>query len=562
MLPAAGGAPRPGWPQQHIAVRGALQPVGCVVQPRGMCTPALGHHHPSALTFAHHGGAWSQPQKAAAKVAPPAFPRRGGSLRFGSDFSETSTAASTPSIGGSPGLGSTWSSFTPSVVSARSRADSRASSPGLSCSRGHGRQQQQSSERHTGDALDRLLGSQGLSELLKGSGNASQSVLEAIVSLAEQAVTMCIDYRTLGHSWEHPSTRLQYRQGCHPSSTCAASQQRADKSRQRLSELCVSIANGHTTAEAALVETFLLEIGVPTDGPVASSATFSGVLCALDAELLLPLRALQEGQQCMHRTYTGNPVPVSAVSNVLQELFAATLSGPGAFSEWRYSNPIGTEQLRGLDQEQLAKWKEPTAVGHAGGLRTHEDEEGELGLFWATKIGGPSHGFDYEGQCHLPLLANARSKVVLVSDPAWPAHPSGRAHFRMLWTDPEAGALPEARLWLEVTNCDFDAAAGHVHQSVHSRAVLHHAMEKAETMGVSLSVDPAMVQELASAAAERGGQATVILACESFALRPSNGVCEASDSLSDKHDWVQLEEEVTEPLSRALYVPASCKARR
>ena len=38
-------------------------------------------------------------------------------------------------------------------------------------------------------------------------------------------------------------------------------------------------------------------------------------------------------------------------------------------------------------------------------------EEDGLELFWATKIGGPSHGFDVEGQCHLPLLANARSKV-------------------------------------------------------------------------------------------------------------------------------------------------------
>ena len=37
--------------------------------------------------------------------------------------------------------------------------------------------------------------------------------------------------------------------------------------------------------------------------------------------------------------------------------------------------------------------------------------QGELGFFWATKIGGPSHGFDLEGQCLLPLLANARHKV-------------------------------------------------------------------------------------------------------------------------------------------------------
>ena len=75
---------------------------------------------------------------------------------------------------------------------------------------------------------------------------------------------------------------------------------------------------------------------------------------------------------------------------------------------------------------------------------------GDSGVrFWATKIGGPSHGFDVEAQCgsaaasvvvsrdavlhisprpgHLPLLANARSKVILVSDPSYPHHPVGRA---------------------------------------------------------------------------------------------------------------------------------------
>ena len=40
-------------------------------------------------------------------------------------------------------------------------------------------------------------------------------------------------------------------------------------------------------------------------------------------------------------------------------------------------------------------------------------------------------------------------------------------------------------------------------------------------------------------------------------LRPSNGVLEASDYLSNKHDWVQLEEEVTSPLRRALYMPST-----
>lgn len=56
-------------------------------------------------------------------------------------------------------------------------------------------------------------------------------------------------------------------------------------------------------------------------------------------------------------------------------------------------------------------WREASRTVH-GPLVVHEDEQDELGFFWATKIGGPSHGFDIEGQCLLPLLANARHKVV------------------------------------------------------------------------------------------------------------------------------------------------------
>jgi len=317
--------------------------------------------------------------------------------------------------------------------------------------------------------------------------------------------------------------------------------------------------------EAAVVEAFLTEIGAPTNGQIARSATFAGVSAALGKELLLPLRALLEGQNYMCRTHNGEGVPAGAIATAVQDLITATLSKPGGFSEWRYNNSVGAEQLRGLSQDQLQKWKEPTSMLHAGHLRTHEDEEGELGFFWATKIGGPSHGFDIGGQCLLPLLANARNKVVLVSHPDWPAYPAGRAHLRLLWTAPRVGATPTPRLWLEALNCDFDAV-GFVDSAEISRAALRHAVEKAETMRAALSVDPVLIHELAAASSQRaqfqGGKGVVEFACERLALRPSNGVCEASDCLSKKHDWVQLQEEVTEPIQRALYVPASCNARR
>ena len=43
-------------------------------------------------------------------------------------------------------------------------------------------------------------------------------------------------------------------------------------------------------------------------------------------------------------------------------------------------------------------------------------------------------------------------------------------------------------------------------------------------------------------------------------LRPSNGVVEASDYLSSKHDWLQIEEETTSPLRRCVYDPPGAAA--
>merc|ERR1712151_793729 len=122
------------------------------------------------------------------------------------------------------------------------------------------------------------------------------------------------------------------------------------------------------------------------------------------------------------------------------------------------------------------------------GVHTHEDCEGELGFFWATKIGGPSHGFDFEAQCLLPLLSNARHKVVLVSDPAYPLHPCGRAYWRLLWTasaDGTPAAIPEPRLWLETVNIDFDAARV-VDAGLYVPIVLQHIVAKAEAMEVPI----------------------------------------------------------------------------
>lgn len=92
-------------------------------------------------------------------------------------------------------------------------------------------------------------------------------------------------------------------------------------------------------------------------------------------------------------------------------------------------------------------------------------------------------------------------------------------------------------------------------------AALRHLVEKADRMGVAASVDPRLGPFLAEIVDENGGackeRRNVKEVRNRLVLRPSNGVVEASDYLSRKHDWVQTEEEITEPLHRVIYEPSS-----
>ncbi|CAK9111571.1 unnamed protein product [Durusdinium trenchii] len=371
--------------------------------------------------------------------------------------------------------------------------------------------------------------------------------LDAVCQLAEQAIHMGIDYRSLGIGWHHPASRSAYRAGRHRSIACEASRRRAAESRQRLRKLLEA-----DDLRTGLVQTFVAEIGAARS-PLAAVASFEGVVAALRGELLLPLRALNECE--LTRTMNGAPLPSKELRKVTEELIKAVLGKEGGFPDWRYNSPCGQEQLRGLTPQQIEHWRQPTAMEHRRGLVTHEDGPGELGFFWATKIGGPSHGFDYETQCILPLLCNARHKVILVHEPSWPTHPVGRAHWRFLWSVGKNGKkAPSPRLWLETVNADFDAP---VTKEGWEPAVLSHAIAKAEEMKVTLSVDT-MLGDLLQRLLDTSG-ATAVEVAERILLRPSHAIVEASDYLSYQHDWVQDKDEITEPIPRALYQPVTAR---
>lgn len=401
-------------------------------------------------------------------------------------------------------------------------------------------------------------------------GRQRTSSLQALLALAEQSVSMGIDYRSLGLGWHHPRSRMEYRSASHPSQTAKASRERAMESQRCLVEAVTGVAKGDLDLESVITKAFVREIGLSPKVYPGSMATFSGVSAALAEELLLPLRALNEGllaEDAVVHTMNGEVLPSAELRRSVEALTAAVLSKRDGFSEWRYSNEVGANQLRGLSEMQVRQWQQPFAMEHDtddGGLCTHEDNSGELGLFWATKIGGPSHGFDYEGHCVLPLLANARHKVIFVSDLQWTHFPAGRAHWKLLWTagdkTPSSRKESEPRLWLEALNRDTAAEQQGIGVELQYvawlRAVLRHALAKADAMHVVLSVNAKLASVLGHCAesGNRGGR--IYNSQERMLLRPSNGVVEASDELGSKHDWLQLTEEVTEPLWRTLYVPS------
>jgi len=391
------------------------------------------------------------------------------------------------------------------------------------------------------DVLERLLGVPASQALLE-----QPEVLRAVRLLAEQVHG--IDYATIGLGWHHPRSRTDYRERCHSSFAKACSLKRTEASLGQLKEL---VGSEGVTPET-VVAAFIREAAVRPKAPEAAGARFEGVLAALEEELLMPLRALNEPGQNIYITFgTRSPIPKGPIDQCVADITAHVLQGD--YSEWRYNNPVGQHQLSGLTEEQKAKWIESPRT-ELDGVVVHEGAPGELDFFWATKIGGPSHGFDYEAECLLPLLANARHKVILIDDSAWPHHPCGRAHLRLLWTSARDPAESKPVMWVEGVHADFQAS---VNRRAWQPAVLQHLLTKAVAIGALVSWDTGFKASAEAMVKELGVDGRVELRKDALVLRASNGVVEASDYLSHKHDWVQMQDEVVGPFSRCVFIPAS-----
>lgn len=420
--------------------------------------------------------------------------------------------------------------------------------------------------RTAAQSLGELLGDPALERVLEATAlrleprlrGPFQAQLGAFLRLATEALS-APDYAATGMSYDYPGSRAEYRAQAFDPWMSFASLDRQRRSREACREALSAVTESPAPAEAmaaGLIAAFLREIGA-AESALRPAPTVERVQQAIEAELLLPLRALRETAEDMVqaalRPVAPEPfepaperVPAEALlgqTRALIDTLTAEVLG-GDYRQWRYQNPQSAESLRGLDRSARQRWISSELVRHhpvAGGA-LHSREEDGLGLFWVTKIGGPSHGFDVGGHCLLPLLANGRTKAIIIDDDRFGRGPAARAYLRVLQS-----AEGEPRLYLEPLQRDFlhrsERKSAEADEELRA-AILVHAEAKAKAMGVPLSFPEEY--HAAAVALGRTPQARE----ERYWVGAGAGIFEASDTLGLGHDFLNLKPALTPTLMR------------
>lgn len=403
-----------------------------------------------------------------------------------------------------------------------------------------------------GAVIGRLLGDAELGEALaKAADKAADKAgytrdLGSFALLLDQAGT-APDYSMTRMGWHYPRSRTAYRARQFDPMVTYLSEARLEATLaagQNVAKAVVKAAEPGAILGEGLIGRFLNEIGVHPKISANWKPSLDGIRKAVEREAVLPLRALNETIQDMadqHGHYDQFRAAVEGVTRSVVE---------GNYREWRSAHPTSQKQLAVLSPAQQEAWKTADVSAsihapHGGWLTTREEDD--IDLLWLTKIGGPSHGFDYGGHCLMPLLTNARTRAVVVEDEKWPENPAARAYLRLMSTSDGKPVL-----YLEPLQRDFPHRDAFTQRDldVHFLAALvDHAAQKAKALGVPLSIDARL-----DGIAEHLGLDFKVEQRPRFVIAPSAGVVEASDTMTRKHDWVQTREEVITPHAPRLLI--------
>ena len=299
--------------------------------------------------------------------------------------------------------------------------------------------------------------------------------------------------------------------------------------------------------ETGLSESFAREVGFPAGSAQQWNAQLSALVRALDDDVLIPLRSLYA---CSGTGGFNNYA--DSVRSEMKEFVARVGRAvvEGDLDAWRSSHPASVQQLECLGTpENVERWLTSTtreSEGPSGARFTTREAAGNE-LFWATKVGGPSHAFDTMPHCILSLLGNARTKAIVLDDSRWHEH-AARAYLRLFPT-------PDGRrvLYLEQAQIDFPYKYDSTKcdwnvRDLIDRRIVEHAIEKAKQIGASLVMTDAYGGVAGSFGAFRDSVELV--------LHPSAAVIEASDTLGP-HDWPQGFTQTVTPRSSLYLLPAA-----
>jgi hypothetical protein len=367
--------------------------------------------------------------------------------------------------------------------------------------------------------------------------------LGAYALMTDSAATM-LDYQACGTGWDgwdsggdfckhYPEDRQAYRLREYPRLYEFRSQARQERSRAQLGEALSEALAGKGVAKAvekSLVEQFITQIGVDAETSKEWKPTAEGVSKALDQELFIPLRALYDASGNLdhrginikgHDPQNLNRMSREAVTEMVRHV------AEGDFDDWRFNHEKSRVQLECLTPAQEEAFRAPVSIekiGRAGKKLSTHDEQG-AGLFWVTKIGGPSHGFDMLSQCLLGLVANARNSAIVIDEDGHKG--LARSIMRLV---PTAEGQP--MLYLEMLQVDFPRYMS-VDREELRKMIYEHALAKARAMGVPLAIAPSRHESAEAFAKKLGvrGQRQAV----HFVLHPSAAVFEASDTLLGQH---------------------------
>lgn len=296
-----------------------------------------------------------------------------------------------------------------------------------------------------------------------------------------------------------------------------------------------------TALSKKLVRELGRELGVPAAEVAKWKVDADAATRALADEVFVPLRALNDSAAGWMRRHR---VPAEQTNRVVWDMTQAVVEG--RFPRWRVDNAGSEAQLAHLDEGARQAWLTPMAIDKptdVDGLTFHTQEATSEAheIFWATKVGGPSHGFDVMPHCALACFINARNQVLLAKDPRWPNF-AGRAYLR-LFADPQTKAPV---LFLEGMKKDFPYPR---QGDLLERALVEHAMKKAEAMGAQLALSPYLAGHIEDMGLEGEWRDDA-----RYELAPSLLVEAAS--IFGEHDWKATEREVRSMRNPQFFVAA------